>query len=744
MALDLSKFLARFVEEARDHCARLSDGLLNLEQAADRSEAINALFRSAHTIKGSARMLKLLGVSELAHSMEDLLDALRSGRLTFTPGHTDALFRGVDALLAMLDDLAPGGGLQPAAPETLCGELRALAGGTGAAPQPAVAEPPGQAQAAAEPPVAAPAPPVTPGPGPDPAQAPPKDPAAAHLPRGDGERAKAEYLRIRASKLDDLIQLMGEMVSEHGRFKREIQRLRDLERSTNQWRLAAAADGAKHAAHRETLAALHESVRTVRDGVVMQDHLIAELQDTSLTLRMQPLSTVFDPLRRTVRDLAREHGKDIDFQIEGSETELDRKIIEQLGDPLLHMIRNAIDHGLEEPGARRQAGKPERGILRLSAFYEGGCVTITLGDDGRGIAIDRLKEKALANRLVDPDTLARLSRAEILNLIFLPGLSTSPVITDLSGRGVGMDVVRKNIVEGLKGTIAIETEAGRGTAFHLRLPLNLAIFPLFLVALGAQVCAIPASAIVGMLAVRPEDLPECLGKRTFQVEDRTLPVEDLAALLGLPALDPAAAGNLVIVHDGADKLGFLVSGILSQEEMVVKPVPLHMKNLKLVNGFTVGSGNQVISVLDVPELMTAARHQGLPAPRPAASPEPRRAAILVVDDSLNTREIEKDILEANGYQVELAEDGQDALDKTRTRLFDLVLTDVEMPRLNGFALTERLRADERYQTVPIIIVTSLAKPEDKVRGIRVGANAYIVKKAFDQSSLVDTVRNLIG
>jgi len=728
MALDLSKFLSRFVEEAREHCARLSDGLLNLEQAVDRTEAIHGLFRSAHTIKGSARMLKLLGVSELAHGMEDLLDALRGGRLAFTPAFSDALFRGVDALLVMLDDLAPGGSLQPSAPEPLLRDLRALAGGVAAAP--------------GEAPAAAPAPAAVPGPAPAPAPgAPAPVPEAAPAPR-----AKAEYLRIRASKLDDLIQLMGEMVSEHGRFKREIMRVRDLERSAWQWRLGAGAEGPQHEEHRETLAALHESFRTVRDAVVMQDHLIAELQDTSLTLRMQPLSTVFEPLRRTVRDLAREHGKEIDFQIEGSETELDRKIIEQLGDPLVHMIRNAIDHGLEEPDARRRAGKPERGSLSLAACFEGGCVTITLRDDGRGIAVDRLKEKVLATRLMDPEILGRLSRAEVLNLIFLPGLSTSPVITDLSGRGVGMDVVRKNIVEGLKGFITIETEEGRGTAFHLRLPLNLAIFPLFLVGLGPRICAIPTHAIVGMVAVPPADLPEFLGKRTLQVEGRTLPVEDLAALLGLPALDLAAAAKVtvVIVHDGADRLGFMVSDILSREEMVVKPVPLHLKNLKLVNGVTVGANTQVINVLDVPELMKAARHQGVPAPRAAARAEERRNTILVVDDSMNTREIEKDILEANGYRVETAEDGQDALDKARLKVYDLVLTDVEMPRLDGFSLTERLRADERYQTVPVIIVTSLAKPADRMRGIRVGANAYIVKDAFDQSSLVDTVRNLIG
>jgi chemotaxis protein histidine kinase CheA len=718
MALDLSKFLVRFVEEAREQCARLSDGLLTLEQAEDRTEAIQVLFRAAHTLKGSSRMMKLPGISALAHSMEDVLDGLRMGRIPFSPALSDALFRGTDALSGLVDRVGTGETLE--APAALCQQLARIAAG---APEgPAAPESPAPEAAAPTP------------------QAPElrKDtPAAAP--------GKAEYLRIHAGKMDDLVQLMGEMVSEHARFRKEILHLRDVERSAAQ--CLGPSSGLRSGLDPEVArAALHQAVRSVSDAVLMQDYRIVELQASILTMRMQPLSTVFEPLRRTVRDLAHEHGKEIEFLVEGGETELDRKIIERIGDPILHMIRNALDHGLEGPEERAAAGKPARGRLVLSAFYAGGSVTIMLQDDGRGIPVEKIREKALGKRMFDAEALSRMSRAELLNLIFLPGFSTSPIITDLSGRGVGMDVVRKNIVDDLRGAITIETEEGRGTTFLLRLPLNLAVFPLFLLAVGQKTCAIPATSIVEMLTIAPGEIIQIMDKRAVRLREQIIPVEDLALLLGLREPAPAAASEvmIIIVQNGEEKLGLIVDDILGQDDMVVKPLPAHLKSLKLVTGVTLGAGNRVINVLHVPELLEMTRHlEERSRPAPAAE-ERRGASILVVDDSLNTREIERGILEAYGYEVDVAEDGLAAIERTHSRLYDLVITDVEMPRLDGFSLTERLRADDRYRHVPIIIVTSRAKDEDRKRGIQVGADAYILKGAFDQSSLLGTVRNLIG
>jgi chemotaxis protein histidine kinase CheA/CheY-like chemotaxis protein len=728
MAFDHSKFLARFVDEAREHCSRISDGLLNLEKSPGDAEMINGLFRSAHTIKGSSRMMKLSGVTELAHKMEDILDSVRGGKIDLTVAVSDVLFRGVDALSAMLERITAGD-TSVDAPDALCEELaRAAAMPDEPVPsdKPDKPDKPEQTAAPAEP-----APPPT-----------------------TSKGSQVDYLRINAAKLDELIRLMGEIVSEHGRFRRHIGRLGDIERATARHFKAVAeqlqSGDEEHKPLIEAGAALQlslrQSVRSMSDASLMQEHLVGDLQETSLRMRMQPLSTAFDPLRRTVRDLAHEQGKDVDFVVEGGNTELDRKIIDRIGDSLMHMIRNSLDHGVENAEERVAVGKPPKGIINLFAFYDSGCVTISLSDDGRGLSIDRIREKALAKRLFDADTLAGMSRAEITDLIFMPGFSTSPIITDLSGRGVGMDVVRKSIVDELKGTITIDTREGGGTTFLLRLPLNLAVFPLFLLSAGGKICALPATSLVEMLSVQRGEIIEIVNKRAIRLREQIIPVENLAALLKLTKEATAEADDLliVIIRDGEEKLGLMVDEIIGREEMVVKPLPTHLQDLRMVSGVTIGERDSIINVLHVPELIRQARETGDSGRLRPAVKEERAATVLVVDDSINTREIEKSILEAYGYAVVTAEDGQDAMEKTRETLFDLVVTDVEMPRLDGFSLTERLRADDRYRHVPIIIVTSREKDEDKRRGIKVGANAYIVKGAFDQSNLIETVRSLIG
>jgi chemotaxis protein histidine kinase CheA len=728
MAFDHSKFLARFVEEAREHCSRISEGLLNLEKTPGDNEMINSLFRSAHTIKGSSRMMKLAGVTELAHKMEDVLDAVRGDKIKLSSPVSDLLFRGVDALSAMLENITSGD-TSGVAPDVLCGELTKAAAGSSEQVDP-----------------------TDPSDRTDPSDNPAKPAELAPTPTAIKPH-QADYLRINAAKLDELIRLMGEIVSEHGRFRRHIGRLREIERATAQhFKVVAeflnSGDGGD-----ETLIevgaglqlSLRHSVRAMYDTSLLQDHLVADLQETSLRMRMQPLSTVFDPLRRTVRDLAHENGKDVYFVINGGDTELDRKIIDRIGDSLMHMIRNSLDHGLESAEERVAAGKPPKGTINISAYYDSGCVAISISDDGKGLSVEKIREKALAKRLFDADTLAGMSRAEITDLIFMPGFSTSPIITDLSGRGVGMDVVRKSIVDELKGTIIIETREGSGTTFLLRLPLNLAVFPLFFVAAGGKTCALPATSLVEMLSVHIDEIIEIVHKRAIRLREQLIPVESLAALLKLPGESDSGTDEvqIVIIRDGEEKLGLMVDEIIGREEMVVKPLPAHLQNLKLVSGVTIGESDSIINVLHIPELFKRSHEITEPGRRVHQIKEDRTTTVLVVDDSINTREIEKSILEAYGYTVVTAEDGEDAFEKTREVLYDLVITDVEMPRLDGFSFTERLRADDRYRHVPIIIVTSREKEEDKKRGILVGANAYIVKGAFDQSNLIETVRSLI-
>jgi CheY-like chemotaxis protein len=309
-----------------------------------------------------------------------------------------------------------------------------------------------------------------------------------------------------------------------------------------------------------------------------------------------------------------------------------------------------------------------------------------------------------------------------------------------------MDVVKRSIVDELKGSIHIETKEGSGTTFLLRLPLNLAVFTLFLTTVSNKICALPATSIVEILTVQQHDIIEIVNKRAIRLREQIIPVEKLAAILKLPQESVPETGEVVIIiiRNGEEKLGLIVDEILGREEMVVKPLPPHLQNLRMVSGVTIGEMNSIINVLHIPELFVTAHEITAPAKMVAQAKDKRTRTVLVTDDSLNTREIEKSILEAYGYIVETAEDGQEAFEKTRDVLYDLVITDVEMPRMDGFSLTERLRDDDRYRNIPIVIVTSLEKESDKKRGITVGANAYIVKGAFDQSNLLETVRTLIG
>ncbi|MBK5275133.1 MAG: hybrid sensor histidine kinase/response regulator [Desulfuromonadales bacterium] len=743
MAFDQAKFLIRFLEEAREQCSRINSGLLEIERHPGDAETMNTLFRAAHTIKGSSRMMKLLAVTEVAHKLEDVLDGLRGQRIAFSKGLSGTLFRAVDTLGAMLEQIASGGVID-APPAGICKELEQAARSEPATGEEQAVEPSREMIAA-----------VSPPPGTDGSPAPVDAPAPSADRRGEN-RAKSETIRVDAAKLDVLIKLMGEIVSTQGRWQRSTARIREAERLSGRVAELLAARPAATGSGEEREKELCRAARSLteklaaldalsRDDALLMEQLIGELQDVSLTMRMLPLATVFDSFPRTVRDLALTLGKEIDFIVEGGETELDKKIIEQIGDPLLHLIRNAVDHGIEPAEVRLKNGKRERGTIRLFAFYDGGSVTVAVQDDGRGISVDQIREKALQKRLFPEETLAKMSDTEIIDLIFLPGFSTSPIITDLSGRGVGMDVVHRNVVEELKGSIRVETRKGQGITFYLKLPLNLAVFRLLLVVAAGRTFALPATSVSEIVAVSRNEIIEVVHRKAFRLREQIIPVEELGRLLGI-----ATAGSescdplyLAIVSTGNEKLALIVDRLLTEVDMVVKPLPSHMKNVRLVSGVALGSGNEIISVLQAPTLLKCAREQKEGrSVKPAA--ERRRISILVVDDSLNTRDIEKSILEAYGYSVDLAGDGMEALEKAQQNSYDAIITDVEMPRLDGFSLTERLRRDERYADKPIIIVTSREKDEDKRRGIAVGANAYIVKGTFEQSNLLETVQNLVG
>ncbi len=747
MAIDHARLLARFLQEAREHCAIINRGLVSLEQAPDDCGTMNGVYRSAHTIKGSARMMKLSAVAVTAHRMEDLLDALKCGRIPFSRSASSLLFRGIDAVSGMLDRVAEGLPL-PEPDEVLCNELALAASATSAAQDDSNAPP--EPEAAPATPATGPAAAIHPG-------------AVPRLSVGDegadGEAwgrqrsLSGETIRVSSEKLDGLIKLMGEVAADRGKLAGNLARLGEALRLSRELSdpLPAAGDPtAMETVPVQTVRQLHEAVNrafsSLKDDILSQELLTRQLMESSLALRTLPLAAVFDSFPRTVRDMALALGKEVEFTVEGGDTELDKLVIEKLGDPLLHMIRNAVDHGIESPGERRQAGKAEAGSIRLSAWYEGGSVTVALRDDGRGISLDEIRARALQKKLVAPETLKTMSDTEITDLIFMPGFSTSRIVTDLSGRGVGLDVVRKNIVEELRGSIRVDSREGSGTAFYLKLPLNLALYRLLLVSAAGRTFALPADCVEEVLTVAREELITVVSRKALRLRNEVIPMEGLARLLGLAGGATTDEDRILIavVAVGSEKLGLVIDAVVDEESAMVKPLPSHLRNIRMVSGVTVRGRRDVVAVLGAAALCAAARErQGVRPPQQTGETR-RELKVLVVDDSISTREIEKNIIEAHGYQVVVAGDGLEALEKTRERSFDVVVTDIEMPRLDGFSLTERLRADERYRHTPIIIVTSREREEDRRRGILVGANAYIVKGSFDQSNLIETIENLVA
>lgn len=696
MALDIKRFTARFVEEARDHLQRLEDGLALLQGDAADPEVVNSIFRSAHTVKGSSRMLKLMPICDTAHLLEDVLGALRDGSLAYSSSLGLLLQQGTDALAAQVEQLAAGGQLMSPDP-VLCAELARLMGPIEESDLPAATQPAVAANV-----------------------------AARHA--DEITLRTAESVRVPLGRLDELVKLMGELVSSHARLRQRVSDCRAIEHE-------------QRAVNGKGLSRLAAFSQILKDDVLAQEALMEELHGKALILRMLPLAMVFDAAPHMVRDLARSIGKEVDCVISGTDIELDRQLIDRLGDPIVHLLRNAVAHGIEAPDERQRAGKSRRGRVCLSARQDAGGVVIEVSDDGQGLSLAAIRDKAVKKGLCNAGQAMTLTEAEVTNLILLPGFSTSAIITDISGRGVGMDVVKRCVVDELQGSLQLASKPAIGTTVTLHLPRSLAVMRVLLIEAGGRTVGFTAPHVSQLLQVPAERLLDVAERQALIFHNELVPVVGLAEMLSLRESPAREEELLVVIQAGNEKLALRVDRLVDERNLVIKPLPAHLAHLPLISGMVVTGRNELVSVLQAPALISLARRSNVGSKQAEST---QRVRVLVVDDSLNTRDIEKDVLEAHGYDVTLAEDGVDGLAKARNGQFDAVLTDVEMPNMDGFTLTAALREEENYRDVPIIIITSRQKEEDQRRGIQVGADAYIVKGDFDQSRLIETLKSLLG
>jgi two-component system chemotaxis sensor kinase CheA len=480
----------------------------------------------------------------------------------------------------------------------------------------------------------------------------------------------------------------------------------------------------------------------------------ADLQEEVLSVRMLPVSAVFDSLPRLVRELGRGLGKEAGLEVVGGETEVDRAVLEQMRGPLTHLIRNALDHGLETPDVRERAGKPRAGTISVAASQRGGTLVVEFRDDGAGIDAEAVKASAVARGAIGKAEAASMGARDAVALIFQPGLSTSRDITDLSGRGVGLDVVRES-VERLQGTVEVDTRLGLGTTFTLTLPVTVATTQCLLVRSGGQTFGLPLSGVGRILRLRPQDAAQNQGRRVLLIDDEPVVVTSLAALLGVDREEEAWTDVRpgVLLYSSERRVAVLVDEVLGSPEVVVKNLPAPLVRVSGVGGATILGSGETILVLSAGDLVKAATGgsraatgKRAPARVPAsaaAKPGDGTPVVVVADDSVVSRMLEKGVLEAAGYEVRAAADGLEAWEILSAGGCALLVSDVNMPRMDGLQLTARLRADSRFRDFPVILVTSLDTAEDRARGVEVGADAYIVKSTFSRNGLLEAVRRLI-
>ncbi len=568
---------------------------------------------------------------------------------------------------------------------------------------------------------------------------PPPEPAktqsAARPPEAGGE--ESDLVRVRASKLGQLDGLVSELSLARLRLDAFEEALRALASDLD----ARAQDPAAAAG------AVRRMVRRFREDKTQLARTAKGLERLAIDVRLRPVARVFDPLPREARELARRLGKKARVRIKGAETELDRAILDGVKDPLIHILRNTIDHGLEPPSERAALGKPEEGQVDVEASHDGGSVVIRVRDDGRGIDPEKVRAAAVKKRVLTEEQAARLTPEEAVELIFLPGFSTKEQITEISGRGVGMDIVKKNI-ETLKGEVRVRSKVGEGTEVTLRLPLTALVSRVLFFRANGTLMGIPTSAIDATAIVAGEDLGRFNGHATVRHRGHAVPLVWLTDLLGLPPGNDRDATHhrLVVVHHSDEVLAIVVTDLEGERSVVVKPLGWPLEHVRGTAGAVMLGTGDLALLLHVPDLLEFSRNVATVVPvGPAAGvkAEKRARRVLIVDDSVVTRQLERRILEGMGFEVELAVDGQDALRLLDRHVPDLIVTDVEMPRLDGLGLVRKLRKEPKTRDVPIVIVSTRGEDKDKQAGLEAGADGYIVKSAFDEATLRSIVERLL-
>ncbi len=715
--IQLDQIFAVFRSDVARLAQELGDAVLRLERStnsAETSAAADAAFRCAHGIKGAAGTLGLDNLQNIVHRLEDVLTAIRDGLLVPDGDSADLLFAVLDAIDDAGARAEPGKDAPITRGEELTARLDALlspAAGSNADSEPL-----------------------------EPAAAAPARAASADVEPAPVDKGRDGLIHISPRKLDQLLSQVGELVEMKIKMEEMQRRVEEVEVD-----LLPVGD-ALVKAPRENLQQL---ARDIEQDVQYLGKLLGAVQSDLTVLRMVPVKTLFAVCRRAVRDVCRTRGLEVELELNGGDFELDRDIVEGIKTPIIHLLRNAVDHGIETAEKREQLGKPAAGKVSLSVGHRGGSISLTISDDGHGIDYQRVRERAEEHGWISSGEGAA-STAELTRLLFLPGMSTADQADSISGRGVGLDAV-KQTVEQLRGTIAIDSTPGEGTRFEILLPLTLANDTGLFVVTRGQRFVIPRHAVERVLPLGAGDLVSNNGATTLWYEGQHLPIARLEPSLAISAcaMKEGEEQVAILLRAAEAMAAVVVDEFESESEIVVRSLGTFIQRMPGISGLTVTAAGEMFFVLDAASLVKAVVRPGLAGglasiSRSSQEDAPtREVTVMVVDDSVTTRMLNEKMLRAAGFNVVTAPNGASALERLRREPPDIVLSDVQMPELDGNDLTRRVKADPQLARIPVILLTALDTPDNKAKGLAAGADAYLVKQRLTQAELIETIEQLV-
>jgi chemotaxis protein histidine kinase CheA len=723
MAIKRETFIGQYLDELGDNIKSLDNSIITLKRDPENDEELNRASRLLHTIKGSSRMLKFGTMEKLAHGLESVLKGVKEKRypvdesivqLVFIT--TERLREGVRLIRESGDDAMDVGPVLDVYARAYANEPYSLQGLSPAAVT--------VTARTAEAPAAVPN------------TSAPVRPAESQAPAGD-----YQSIRVKTGRIDDIIRRLDNLIINQFQFKKHYDGIKNIEEELKEFIGNWSGD-------RQSSRALMKSIQKIRKSFVEQIEIVErdtfELQERIIGLRMFPLDMILGAFPKMVEEMAMALGKRIRLSVRGSDINIDKVILESIHDPLIHLVRNAADHGIEDPGTRKAAGKTVEGLIEISCRGESGSIIITISDDGKGIHYDAIRSRGAAMFPARKEEIEAMPEEELVSLLFLPGFSTSSRVTELSGRGVGLDIVKFNI-EKVKGRIALESRPGGGTVITLTLPLTLATIEGYFVRSGERKFFVPAHFIREVLLVGREDRIRMLNREAVKVRDRLVPIYSLSVLLDTGEAPPRDNSFVLIVESLGSAMAVAIDSVLEYATLIFKSLPKNLEGLGYIQGIVFDESYNIVTILHMPALIERSKRlTDIDLKVRYAGGRKMDRCVLVVDDSLNSREIQKSILEAAGYGVLTSQDGIEALEKLRSQEVHLIISDIDMPRMDGFTLIENVKRDESLRRIPVVVVSNYEDAESSERALKLGAASYIVKSEFDRTNLVEVVDRLIG